>query len=119
MVIDIIGIKKQRVGSNNYPPAVIAMLVAAILQMLHLLYVVATSGRGFVGRAKNVIAATAFFFLFQVGMSFCTEQAVHQTNVQLPLLPLPSFTSRRTLTTAPETLPSPSAPVSPRQVIPR
>ena len=66
MVIDIIGIKKQRVGSNNYPPAVIAMLVAAILQMLHLLYIVATSGRGFVGRAKNVIAATAFFFLFQV-----------------------------------------------------
>lgn len=67
MVIDIIGIKKQRTGSSNYPPAVIAMLVAAILQMLHTLYLVARSGRGALGKATNVIAVTGFFFLFQAG----------------------------------------------------
>lgn len=69
MVIDIIGIKKQREGSGNFPPAVVAMLVAAILQMLHTVYLVATSGRGVVGKVSNVIAGTAFFFLFQVGKS--------------------------------------------------
>lgn len=70
MVIDIIGITKQKTGSSNYPPAVIAMLVAAILQMLHHVYLVATSGRGFLGKATNVMAASAFFFVFQVGTSF-------------------------------------------------
>lgn len=69
MVIDIIGIKKQREGSNNIPGAVVAMLVAAILQMLHTLWLVATSGRGVVGKGTNVIAGTFFFFLFQVGKS--------------------------------------------------
>lgn len=67
MVIDIIGIKKQREGSGNIPSAVVAMLVAAILQMLHTVYLVATSGKGVVGKGTNVIAGTAFFFLFQVG----------------------------------------------------
>jgi hypothetical protein len=75
MVIDIVGIKKQRTGSNNYPPAVIAMLVAAILQMLHTLYIVATSGRGFVGKATNVIAGTFFFFLFQAGEYLLSQVA--------------------------------------------
>jgi len=70
MVIDIIGITKQKTGSSNYPPAVIAMLVAAILQMLHHVYLVATSGRGFLGKATNVMAASAFFFVFQVGTLF-------------------------------------------------
>jgi len=67
MVIDIIGIKKQRTGSDNYPPAVIAMLVAAILQMLFNLWVVATSGKGALGKATTVMGAHAFFFVFQVG----------------------------------------------------
>jgi hypothetical protein len=75
MVMDIVGIKKQRTGSDNYPPAVVAMLVAAILQMLHLLWLVSTSGRGFVGKATNVMAGTAFFFVFQIGtlFAFCSE----------------------------------------------
>lgn len=67
MVIDIIGIKKQRTGSDNIPGAVVAMLVAAILQMLHLLWITVTSGKGVVGRGTNVIAGTAFFALFQLG----------------------------------------------------
>lgn len=82
MVIDIIGIKKQRTGSGNYPAAVIAMLVAAILQMLHTLYLVARSGRSVVGKATNVIAGTFFFFIFQVGecFSFSSLKSYHCTN---------------------------------------
>jgi hypothetical protein len=73
MVIDIIGIKKQREGSGNIPGAVVAMLVAAILQMLHLLWITVTSGKGVVGRGTNVIAGTAFFTLFQLGNLFFVQ----------------------------------------------
>jgi len=113
MVIDIIGIKKQRTGSDNYPPAVIAMLVAAILQMLFNLWVVATSGKGALGKATTVMGAHAFFFVFQVGKSFGNCDKGLSANIQVPPLPLLSSTSSETLTTAPETLLFPSAPVSP------
>lgn len=80
MVIDIIGIKKQRQGSGNIASAVVAMLVAAILQMLHLLWVVATSGKGAVGRGTNIIGVTSFFAIFQLGTCISSNIVVSSRN---------------------------------------
>lgn len=45
------------------------MLVCAILQMLYTLYYFVRSGKGVVFRATNVLYATVFFFLFNLGQS--------------------------------------------------
>lgn len=71
MVIDIIQIIKvhRNVNDRTYPPAVVAMLVGAILQLLWTVWYLARSGRGVIFKASNVAAATVFFLLFHVGES--------------------------------------------------
>ena len=69
MVIDIIQIVKvhQDRNSSTYPPAVVAMLVGAILQLLWTVWYLVRGGRGVIFKASNVAAATVFFFLYHVG----------------------------------------------------
>jgi hypothetical protein len=78
MVMDIIQIVKvhQDQNSSTYPPAVVAMLVAAILQMLWAVWYLARGGRGVIFKASNVAAATVFFLLFHIGKSLRSEQRI-------------------------------------------
>jgi len=69
MVLDIIMITKvhQDLNTSTYPPAVVAMLVLAILQLVYCLYYLVRGGRSVVFKAVNVLAAFGFFFLFNFG----------------------------------------------------
>ena len=67
MVIDIIQIVKVRTGENTYPPAVVSMLVASIIQMLYCLYYLSRSGRTKVFTASNAAAAIALLMIWQLG----------------------------------------------------
>jgi hypothetical protein len=68
MVLCIIQILKVHEGQNGaYPPAVVAMLVLSILQMLYLLYVIARSGKGAILKASSIAGAFVFFLLFNLG----------------------------------------------------
>lgn len=69
MVMDIIQIKKvhENQFTSAHAPAVVAMLVAAILQTIWCCWYLARGGRGAVFKASTVAATTLFFFLFQLG----------------------------------------------------
>ena len=67
MVINIIQILKVRIGENTYPPAVIAMLVASIIQACYLVSIILRSGRGWGLNAAGVMGALAFFAAFDFG----------------------------------------------------
>jgi len=80
MVIDIIGIVKEHTGSHNRPNAVIAMLVVSILQLVYCVALLATSGKALLGRAKHVIAAFGFFFLFNFASIVATAVLYEKGN---------------------------------------
>ncbi|KAK1927444.1 hypothetical protein DB88DRAFT_478074 [Papiliotrema laurentii] len=74
MVIDIIQILKvhENQYTSTYPPAVVALLVVSILQMIWGVWYLARSGRGAIFKASNVAGAVLFFFLFYVGAAAAT-----------------------------------------------
>jgi hypothetical protein len=69
MVIDIIQIVKVRTGENTYPPAVVAMLVCSICEMLWLVHYFIVSGKGPVWKASNAAAGALFWACFGFGQS--------------------------------------------------
>ena len=71
MVIDIIQILKvhRNAFRTTYPPAVVAMLVASILQMLWALWFFVRKGKGAMFKASSHAGAVVFFLLFHVGES--------------------------------------------------
>jgi len=79
MVLDIIMIVKvhQDKNSSTYPPAVVAMLVLAILQLLYGVFYLARGGRSAVFRAANILSAFVFFFCFNLGAMIATTVLRH------------------------------------------
>jgi len=77
MVIDIIQILKVRRNAfaDTYPPAVVAMLVAAILQMLWALWYLIRGGRGAIFKASSYAGAVLFFLLFHAGMYLFSDES--------------------------------------------
>jgi len=69
MVLDIIMIIKvhENLNARTYPPAVVAMLVLAIVQLLYCVYYFIRGGKSVVFKAVHVLAAFAFFFCYNFG----------------------------------------------------
>ena len=71
MVIDIIMIKKvpnnTTPGSKSYPPAVIALLVASILEFFWCLFYLVRSARAALLRASAIAGTVAFLLIFVLG----------------------------------------------------
>jgi len=81
MVIDIIQIVKVHEDQNStakYAPAVVAMLVASILQTLWATWYFMRSGKGAVFKASSVAGAVVFFTLFHVGATAATTALRHK-----------------------------------------
>lgn len=56
-------------GEGGYAPAVVALLVASLLQALYLLYPIVTGFRGNLNKASTHAGIMFFFFLFVLGES--------------------------------------------------
>nr|ODN85189.1 hypothetical protein L203_05141 [Cryptococcus depauperatus CBS 7841] len=76
MVIDIIMIIKVRHYVNSYPPAVVALLVASILEALYTLCLVLRR-RSVLAKASNVMSAIAFFTCFTFACIVATTVLRH------------------------------------------
>jgi len=81
MVLDIIMITKVRDNVNDptYPPAVVAMLVLSILQLLWGVYYFVCRGKTIVFRAKDVAIALAVCFCFNLGAIVATTVLRYDT----------------------------------------
>ncbi|RXK41285.1 hypothetical protein M231_01435 [Tremella mesenterica] len=84
MVLDIILITKVRHGSDVRPPAVIAHLVAVILQMLWCLYYLIRGGMGRILIASNVLAVTVFFWCFEFACTVAYTTLRHHSQYCAP-----------------------------------
>ncbi|WVQ78736.1 hypothetical protein IAT38_000823 [Cryptococcus sp. DSM 104549] len=77
MIIDIIFVIKVRHYTNDYPPAVIAMLVLSIVQFCWCLWYLAKSGKTAVFKASAVMGAMVFFACYNFGAIVATTVLRH------------------------------------------
>jgi hypothetical protein len=66
-VLNIIQIVKTKRGGESYPAAVVALLVATLLQTIHSVIQFARGGRGKLFVAKNVAIVNGVLALFVLG----------------------------------------------------